>query len=210
METMKIKNKKTVALRSVVLFAMLLVMMSVIMIPIDVLASEKSLNAAAITNSGKSENYYNRNTTPAGNKETSVPADGGENADPADNDTSEPDHKDATYLKLNRNGAVMNIGEKIVLTADTDGDALTWTSSNSSVATVSDGVVYAKKGGTSDITVRSGKKTAKCTVTVKLRPSVKIECSLSKQTITIEGVMPISSAMCSLCRWHSWRWGLRS
>ncbi len=46
---------------------------------------------------------------------------------------------------------------------------VTWTSSNESVATVSGGVVSAKKVGTATITVRTedGNKTATCSVTVK-------------------------------------------
>ena len=55
-----------------------------------------------------------------------------------------------------------------VLPANATNKNITWTSSNTSIATVSDGVVTAKAVGNTTITVRTedGNKTATCTVTV--------------------------------------------
>ena len=49
---------------------------------------------------------------------------------------------------------------------------ITWTSSNNSIATVSNGVVTAKSAGTATITVKTsdGAKTATCKVTVRISP----------------------------------------
>lgn len=56
--------------------------------------------------------------------------------------------------------------------------AVTWTSSNPSVAAVSNGKVTAKKAGTTVITAAAGSAKATCTVTVK-KPSIKVKKSVS-------------------------------
>ena len=64
---------------------------------------------------------------------------------------------------------------------------LTWTSSNTAVASVSNGKVTAKKAGTAKITVKSNNgKTSVCTVTVKAKPaaSAKLQLSYTKLNMT--------------------------
>lgn len=51
--------------------------------------------------------------------------------------------------------------------SDAGYDTLTYTSSNKAVATVESGIVKAKKRGTATITVKAGKKTARCAIKVK-------------------------------------------
>ena len=79
-----------------------------------------------------------------------------------------------TGVSLNKSSATLNVGDTTTLTATvTPSNAtnknVTWTSSNTAVATVSNGVVTAKKAGTATITVKTadGNKTATCSVTVK-------------------------------------------
>ena len=87
----------------------------------------------------------------------------------------------ATSVKLNRSTLTLGVGEKYGLiktvSPSSANQACSWSSSNSSVASVdSSGKVTAKKSGTSNITVKtSNGKTATCKVTVKPAPtSVKV------------------------------------
>ena len=79
----------------------------------------------------------------------------------------------ATNITLNKSTSTLIIGQTDSLLAtmttssgDTKGITQTWTSSQSTVASVLNGVVTALTAGTSTITVTSGTKTATCVVTV--------------------------------------------
>lgn len=74
---------------------------------------------------------------------------------------------------LDKQSHTLNVGENFTLTAtvnpaDADNKEVTWSSSNTSVATVNNGVVTAVKAGTTTITVKTvdGNKEASCVVTV--------------------------------------------
>ena len=78
-----------------------------------------------------------------------------------------------TGVTLDKTEAALNIGETVTLAAtvapdDATDKTVTWTSSDETVATVTDGVVTALAAGTATITVTTtdGAKTATCTVTV--------------------------------------------
>lgn len=78
-----------------------------------------------------------------------------------------------TAVSLNKSSATLSKGETLTLTATVSpsnaaNKAVTWTSSDSSVVTVSNGVVTAVGKGTATVTVKTtdGGKTAFCTVTV--------------------------------------------
>lgn len=86
-----------------------------------------------------------------------------------------------TSVRLNRGTLTLGVGEKYGLiktvSPSSANQACTWSSSNSSVASVdSSGKVTAKKSGTANITVKTTNgKTATCKVTVKPAPtSVKV------------------------------------
>ena len=86
-----------------------------------------------------------------------------------------------TSVKLNRGTLTLGVGEKYGLiktvSPSSANQSCTWSSSNSSVASVdSSGKVTAKKSGTANITVKTiNGKTATCKVTVKPAPtSVKV------------------------------------
>lgn len=69
----------------------------------------------------------------------------------------------------------METGESAALTAtispkDATNQSITWSSSNTKVATVSDGKVTALSAGNTTITAKCGSKTAACTVAVKSKP----------------------------------------
>ena len=75
-------------------------------------------------------------------------------------------------ITLDRATATLVEGEKVTLTAtvspaNASDKTVTWSSSNSTVATVTNGVVTAVAPGTATITAKAGDKTATCKVTVE-------------------------------------------
>lgn len=88
---------------------------------------------------------------------------------------------DSTSVGTNSGGLTISASSKTLYKGNnyvlyvTGGTSLKWSSSNTAVATVdSRGVVTAKNVGTTTITVVSGLKFAKCTITVKAGSSVNI------------------------------------
>ena len=69
--------------------------------------------------------------------------------------------------------------------ATMDSKTLKWTTSDKKVATVSNGVVTGKKAGVATITVKAGKKSAKCVVTVT-KKGVKATLKPAKATIKVK------------------------
>ena len=77
-------------------------------------------------------------------------------------------------LAVSPTSKTLNVGEKLDLsnsvtkTPSTAREGITWTSSNSNVASVSNGVITANSAGTATITVKSssGNRSATCTITV--------------------------------------------
>ncbi|MBR2177483.1 MAG: SH3 domain-containing protein [Clostridia bacterium] len=85
-----------------------------------------------------------------------------------------------TSITLSKSSASVDVGSGITLTAKlSDNSAVTWTSSNTNVASVNNGVVSGLKAGTATITASdsTGKITAKCTVTVKAVSSSGVSLS---------------------------------
>ena len=83
-----------------------------------------------------------------------------------------------TGVTLSKTSATLEVGKTLTLTAtvkpsDATNKKVTWTSSDTSVATVTNGKVTTKKAGTTTITVTTedGKYTAKCVITVKEKPA---------------------------------------
>ena len=94
--------------------------------------------------------------------------------------------KTVTSLTLNKTLIALLIGksEKLIATVDPSDAKLIWSSSDTSVASVSDGTVTGVGNGTTTITVKpeDGSKSASCTVTVT---TAVIGISLNKTTLSL-------------------------
>ncbi len=93
-----------------------------------------------------------------------------------------------TSVELNKTSTSIGVGEKETLTATVKPDnatdkSVTWTSSNTDVASVDKGVVTAVAEGTATITAKAGDKTATCTVTVT---AARQSGSISYGTASVE------------------------
>ena len=87
----------------------------------------------------------------------------------------------ATGVTLNKDSVTLGVGASETLIATVEPENVSdktviWSSSDTDVATVSDGVVTAKSAGTAEITVTTldGNKEATCVVTVKELPLLKV------------------------------------
>lgn len=77
--------------------------------------------------------------------------------------------KKVVRIKLNKSSVSTYIGKTVTLKATVSGtkNKVSWSSSNSKIATVKNGKVTGKKAGTVKITAKVGGKTVTCTVIVK-------------------------------------------
>ena len=72
---------------------------------------------------------------------------------------------------------------------------MTWTTSDATIATVSDGVVTAKKVGTATITAKSGDKTATCTITVVPTPVTSITLDKTSASLKVGETVTLSATV---------------
>ena len=106
-----------------------------------------------------------------------------------------------TGVTLDKTSLDLNLGKSETLTAtvtpsNASDKTVTWSSSNTAVATVSsDGVVTGVKAGTATITATTndGGKTATCAVTVKAPAATKVEILSKRSTLYEDGMLHITS-----------------
>ena len=102
-----------------------------------------------------------------------------------------------TSITLDQRELTIKVGKTATLTptiepADATNKNVTWSSSDETVATVSDGVVTGVKPGTAEITAKTANGlTAKATVTVEEIPVTKITLPTTKASMTIGGTMDL-------------------
>ena len=114
-----------------------------------------------------------------------------------------------TEISLSQSGLSLTVGQSFSLSASVSpsnatNKSVTWTSSNSAVATVNRGVVKAQKAGTTTIyTVSSNGKKASCLVTVTEKQSAASSVSLSPgdTTIKVGQQLTIKLNGASKCEW---------
>ena len=115
--------------------------------------------------------------------------------------TDEPEKKEqqqkpsvvaVSSVSLNHEDVNLFLGETLsleatVLPENASDKTITWSSSNPAVASVEDGLVTAHKEGLAIITAKAGEIIASCSVTVTVRPPVRVESvTLNKHETTIE------------------------
>ena len=104
---------------------------------------------------------------------------------------SAPQTVAVSSVSLNKTSATLEVGDTLSLYAtispsNATDKSVTWSSSNTSVATVSNGLVTAKSAGTATITVKtSNNKTATCYVTVKNQEILPTAIYLSKSSVEL-------------------------
>ena len=100
-------------------------------------------------------------------------------------------------IGLNTTNVSLNVGASHALTVSynpsntTDSKTVTWKSSNTSVATISNGKITAIAPGTATITATCGGRTATCTVTVK-QPLNKIVLSSTTLSMNVGGTQNLT------------------
>lgn len=117
---------------------------------------------------------------------------GEEEATPGEGD--EEQTVKVTGITLSQTSLSLKTGDTATLTAtvlpeDATDKAVTWSTSNASVATVENGTVTAKAAGTATITAKAGEFTASCTVTVTNPAPATIEATgvtLSASSLSLE------------------------
>ena len=95
---------------------------------------------------------------------------------------------DVSGITLSRTHYELKVGENVTLTAtvspaDATDKTVTWSTSDSSVATVKDGVVTALKVGFATIAAKAGGKTASCAISVVAIPVSSVTLNRTSATL---------------------------
>ncbi|MCI8933111.1 MAG: hypothetical protein HFE80_01155 [Clostridiaceae bacterium] len=103
-------------------------------------------------------------------------------------------------ISLNRSSASVQVGSSVTLTATaTPSGTVTWTSSNNSVATVSNGVVRGVSKGSATITATANGKSATCSVTVTEKTQTvevsRVSLSPSSGTLKVGETATLSASV---------------
>ena len=94
------------------------------------------------------------------------------------------------FITLDKTSASLKVGETVTLTAtvkpdDATDKTVTWSTSDASVATVSEGVVTAVKLGSANITAKAGEKEATCAITVEASPVTSVTLDKTSASLKV-------------------------
>ena len=134
-------------------------------------------NIASNLNNVIGINNNNENNSSENNSSSENQSSSGENSSQGSQSSSSSTTVQDATITISKANASLKVGETVALTASvSDGSSITWLSSNTSVATVSKGVVTAVSEGTATITASAttnGRKISKtCVVTVTASSTV--------------------------------------
>ncbi len=103
-------------------------------------------------------------------------------------------------VTLSQNSLIMRVGQTSSIRAnvkpdDATGKTVVWTSSNTGVATVADGVITALKVGSATITAKAGDKSATCAVTVEATSVSDVTVDPTQVTLKVGQTATLSATV---------------
>ena len=112
----------------------------------------------------------------------------------------EPSPVAVSSVKLNKTSATLSVGEILELTAtitpdDATDKSVKWTSSDTDVATVTDGKVTAVAAGSATITAQAGNVKAECTITVSPVEVTSISLNKTSATLSVGEILELTATI---------------